>query len=181
MSGFDDNLAEIRALDERGNQNILDLEHQPLLASDPELAATSHHLPKASTTTGPKSTTMAPLFFTLSAIYGASAVTLGAFGAHGLKRRISDPARIANWSMAAQYQLIHSAVLLATSIALPARAQRIPGSLLVAGMTMFSGSIYLLVLDPQKFKALGPVTPIGGFCLIAGWIGLGIVGRKFVR
>jgi len=45
------------------------------------------------------------LFFTLSTVYGASAVALGAFGAHGLKKRISDPARVANWSTAAQYQV----------------------------------------------------------------------------
>ena len=37
---------------------------------------------------------------------------------------------------------------------------------------MFSGSIYLLVLDPQRFKALGPVTPLGGLCLIGGWVAL---------
>lgn len=42
----------------------------------------------------------------------------------------------------------------------------------MAGMTMFSGSIYLLVLDPQRFKGLGPVTPLGGLCLIGGWVAL---------
>ena len=42
---------------------------------------------------------------------------------------------------------------------------------------MFSGSIYLLILDPASFKFLGPVTPIGGLCLIAGWVALGF-GRK---
>lgn len=42
---------------------------------------------------------------------------------------------------------------------------------------MFSGSIYLLVLDPVRFKFLGPVTPIGGLCLIAGWVTLGF-GRR---
>ena len=123
---------------------------------------------------------MAPILFTLSTIYGASSVLLGAFGAHGLKKRISDPAKIANWSTAAHYQLVHSVALLAVSLALPQRATRVPGALWVAGMTMFSGSIYLLVLDPARFKALGPVTPLGGLCLIGGWIGLGIMGRRFV-
>lgn len=122
-----------------------------------------------------------PLFFTLSTIFGASSVALGAFGAHGLKRRITDPARLANWSTAANYQLVHSVALLAASLALPRRAQRVPGSLLVAGMTMFSGSIYLLVLDPQRFKFAGPITPLGGLCLIGGWISLGVVGRRFVK
>jgi len=114
-------------------------------------------------------------FWTIGCIYGAASVTLGAFGAHGLKRRISDPAKIANWGTAAQYQLIHSGVLLlATSVA---PKNTLAASLLVAGMTMFSGSIYLLVLDPQRFKALGPVTPLGGLCLIGGWVALAF-GRR---
>lgn len=52
--------------------------------------------------------------------------------------------------------------------------------LFTAGMTMFSGSIYLLVLDAKKYKSLGPVTPIGGVCLIAGWLMLAARG-KMVR
>jgi len=44
-------------------------------------------------------------------------------------------------------------------------------------MTMFSGSVYLLVLDPQRFRALGPVTPIGGAALIAGWVALAVGSR----
>jgi uncharacterized membrane protein YgdD (TMEM256/DUF423 family) len=49
--------------------------------------------------------------------------------------------------------------------------------LFTAGMTMFSGSIYMLVLDPQRFKFLGPVTPLGGLCLIGGWVALAARGR----
>lgn len=49
---------------------------------------------------------------------------------------------------------------------------KLAAGLFVAGMTMFSGSIYLLVLNPQKFKALGPITPLGGLCLIGGWAAL---------
>jgi uncharacterized membrane protein YgdD (TMEM256/DUF423 family) len=50
-------------------------------------------------------------------------------------------------------------------------------SLFTAGMTMFSGSIYLLVLDAKKYKSLGPVTPIGGLCLIGGWVMLAARGK----
>lgn len=46
-----------------------------------------------------------PPFWTIGCLYGASSVLLGAFGAHGLKKRIADPARLANWSTAAQYQV----------------------------------------------------------------------------
>lgn len=158
-------------------------ETEPLLK--PQDISTIPPYPSSSnttTTTNPSPSTTMPLFFTLSTVFGSTAVMLGAFGAHGLKRRINDPARIANWSTASQYQLVHSVALLATALALPARSQRIPGALFVAGMTMFSGSLYLLVLDPQRYgKYLGPVTPIGGLCLIGGWIALGVVGRRFVR
>ncbi|PSS27609.1 hypothetical protein M430DRAFT_92013 [Amorphotheca resinae ATCC 22711] len=109
-------------------------------------------------------------FWTFGCIYGATSVAFGAFGAHGLKKRIADPARIASWNTAAHYQLIHSGVLLLTSAVAPKNT--LAAGLLVAGMTMFSGSIYLLVLDPQRFKALGPITPLGGLCLIGGWAAL---------
>jgi uncharacterized membrane protein YgdD (TMEM256/DUF423 family) len=51
---------------------------------------------------------------------------------------------------------------------------KLAANLLVAGMTMFSGSLYLLVLDPGRFRFLGPVTPLGGLCLIGGWAALGL-------
>ncbi|TVY21118.1 UPF0382 membrane protein [Lachnellula arida] len=109
-------------------------------------------------------------YWTIGCIYGASSVALGAFGAHGLKKRIADPSRIANWNTAAHYQLIHSCVLLLSTAVAPKNT--LAAGLLVAGMTMFSGSIYLLVLDPQRFKVLGPVTPLGGLCLIGGWVAM---------
>jgi len=115
------------------------------------------------------------MFWTIGCIYGATSVAFGAFGAHGLKSRIADPARLANWSTAAQYQLIHSTALLITTMAAPQAT--LPAALFTAGMTMFSGSIYLLVLDPQRFKFLGPVTPLGGLCLIGGWAALAFATR----
>ncbi|ERS97586.1 uncharacterized protein SPSK_03676 [Sporothrix schenckii 1099-18] len=110
---------------------------------------------------------MASMFFwRVGALYGATAVALGAFGAHGLKNRVSDPAKLATWSTAAHYQLAHSVAMLA------ARGHPVASSLFATGMTLFSGSIYALVLDPERFKALGPVTPVGGLCLILGWLSL---------
>ncbi|KAH4341313.1 hypothetical protein HBH98_176630 [Parastagonospora nodorum] len=116
-----------------------------------------------------------PPFWTIGTLFGASSVMIGAFGAHGLKKRIADPARIANWGTAAQYQLIHSCVLTFASVVAPQNTLAM--SLFTAGMSMFSGSIYLLVLDPQRFKFLGPVTPLGGLCLIGGWVALAARGR----
>lgn len=109
----------------------------------------------------------------IGALYGATAVGLGAFGAHGLKTRISDPAKIANWTTAAHYQLLHSAVMLV------ATHNPVASACFTAGMTMFSGSIYALTLDSEKKygKILGPVTPIGGLFLIAGWLALAFGSR----
>ncbi|KAF2120931.1 hypothetical protein BDV96DRAFT_595328 [Lophiotrema nucula] len=118
---------------------------------------------------------MPPPFWTIGCIYGASSVMLGAFGAHGLKKRIADPARIANWGTAAQYQLMHSVALTFASAVAP--QSTVAMSLFTAGMTMFSGSLYLLTLDPQRFKFMGPVTPIGGLCLIGGWVALALAKR----
>ncbi|KAK9688446.1 hypothetical protein K7432_014409 [Basidiobolus ranarum] len=102
-------------------------------------------------------------------VLGATGVAIGAFGAHGLTKRISDPKKLKNWETAAHYQLFHSAVLLAASLG---RKTNVAGPLLIAGTTLFSGSIYLLVLDTERFRSLGPVTPLGGLCLIGGWIAL---------
>lgn len=77
-------------------------------------------------------------------------------------------------------QLIHSGVLLLATAAAPHNVAA--ASLLTAGMTLFSGSIYLLVLDPQRFRRLGPVTPLGGLCLIGGWGALAFASRgRLVR
>lgn len=116
------------------------------------------------------------MFWTLGCIYGATSVALGAFGAHGLKKHISDPQRLAMWNTAAHYQMVHSGVLLLTASVAP--RNKIAATLFTAGMTMFSGSIYLLVLDPQKFKAMGPVTPLGGICLILGWAALAFSWKR---
>ncbi|RMY50711.1 hypothetical protein D0864_04551 [Hortaea werneckii] len=118
-------------------------------------------------------------FWMTGCLYGASSVMLGAFGAHGLKSRISDPARIANWGTAAHYQLIHSVALLVAEQAAPKNIWA--KSLFTVGMTMFSGSIYCLVLDPQRFKFMGPVTPLGGVCLIGGWVALAFGSRGRVK
>ncbi|KAF2145966.1 uncharacterized protein K452DRAFT_263398 [Aplosporella prunicola CBS 121167] len=113
---------------------------------------------------------MPGLFWTIGSLYGASSVMLGAFGAHGLKKHVSDPAKIASWGTAAHYQLIHSSLVLLTAVAVP--QNKLAMGLFTAGMTLFSGSIYLLVLDPQRFRPLGPLTPLGGLCLIGGWAAL---------
>ncbi|KAK3302859.1 uncharacterized protein B0T15DRAFT_258077 [Chaetomium strumarium] len=122
---------------------------------------------------------MNTVFWKIGAVYGAAGVALGAFGAHGLKKYIAEPQKLANWSTAAQYQLIHSVALLV------ARNSSVAATFFTAGMTMFSGSLYALTLDTERFRFLGPVTPLGGLCLIAGWLALAFrkppVGLRWPR
>lgn len=112
----------------------------------------------------------------IAAVSGALAVVAGAFGAHGLKSRLT-PEQLDSWATAAQYHLVHSAVLLALGLfaAYSGKSVKLPGSLFGVGMLLFSGSIYLLLLT--KMRWLGPVTPIGGLLLILGWLSLVRIGQ----
>lgn len=110
------------------------------------------------------------IFGVLASLIGGLAVVLGAFGAHALKDRL-EPAMLAAFNTAVHYQMLHATVVLV--IVLLARTSDSPGFLLgaagsmLAGILMFSGSLYLLVL--WGWRWLGPITPLGGALLIAGW------------
>jgi uncharacterized membrane protein YgdD (TMEM256/DUF423 family) len=106
-----------------------------------------------------------------AALLGALGVILGAFGAHGLQARLSTE-QLESWDTAVRYHLLHSVALLALALfaAESGRSIQLPGWLFGLGILFFSGSIYLLVLTGQRW--LGPVTPLGGLCLIAGWLSL---------
>src|SRR5699024_5876332 len=97
------------------------------------------------------------LLLLLGAVNGALAVALGAFGAHGLRSRV-DAAMLDIWSTASQYHFYHAlALLLAGVLARQAGAGVITaGWILFAGMLVFSGSLYVLVLSGQKW--LGAIT-----------------------
>ena len=100
-------------------------------------------------------------------VLGFLAVGMGAMGAHYLGLTESD--RLA-WSTAVEYHLWHAVVLLVAPL-IPLRASRIFPFMIaffVGGIVLFSGSIYLLVLT--KNSLWGPVTPLGGICIISGWL-----------
>lgn len=105
----------------------------------------------------------------IAAVLGATGVILGAFGAHGLSGRLSE-SDLRVWHTAVQYQILHAVALLALVPIAETRSVFWPGTLFTAGVVLFSGSLYLLVLLPWRW--LGPVTPLGGLCLIAGWLSL---------
>lgn len=104
----------------------------------------------------------------VAAGFGFAAVTAGAFGAHGLRDTVS-PERLAAWQTASSYALVHALALLALALHSSATGKSIavPASLFAAGIALFSGSIFGLVLF--EWRVLGPVTPLGGLCLLAGW------------
>jgi uncharacterized membrane protein YgdD (TMEM256/DUF423 family) len=98
------------------------------------------------------------------------AVAAGAFGAHGLRSQL-EPAMLAVWATAADYQMYHSLALLALGLARPAalapRWQRVAIVCFAAGIVLFSGSLFLLALS--GIRALGMITPLGGMLFLLGW------------
>ncbi|HJQ98511.1 MAG TPA: DUF423 domain-containing protein [Candidatus Polarisedimenticolaceae bacterium] len=121
---------------------------------------------------------MGPRWFVIGAIAGASGVVLGAFGAHSLKARVG-PDLLEVWETAARYQILHALALLATAWASerwPGGASTAAGWLFLLGIVVFSGSLYALVLS--GVRAWGAVTPVGGLCLIAGWLALALAAWR---
>ncbi len=108
----------------------------------------------------------------ISALAGAAAVGCGAFGAHGLKGILS-PEALAVWNTGAHYHLIHAVLLavLASSVSFDRsgdRARDQAWSILLGGVVLFSGSLYVLALTGIRW--VGAVTPVGGVLLMAGWL-----------
>ncbi len=113
--------------------------------------------------------------FSTGAILAFLGVAAGAFGAHGLKDWFhSVPELLPIYQTAVQYQMYHSiGILLASTRAKPPlRAARWAGYCFIAGILIFSGSLYAIALDAPK--KLGMITPIGGVAFLSGWILLAV-------
>jgi uncharacterized membrane protein YgdD (TMEM256/DUF423 family) len=95
------------------------------------------------------------------------AVGLGAFGAHWLKPTLEANSLVDVWNKAVLYHFVHAIALFA--LALHGAANRGAWWLLLAGVFLFSGSLYVMALIPQARDWLGAVTPLGGLCFLAGW------------
>ncbi len=103
-------------------------------------------------------------------LLGLLSVLLGAFAAHGLSQVLSS-SQLATWQTGVSYQMYHAIVLLLSGLWLRNGGPdilKIAGLLFALGTLAFSGSIYALVLTSATW--LGPVTPLGGLCLISGWL-----------
>ncbi len=107
----------------------------------------------------------------LGALFALLAVMAGAFGAHGL-RGVIDERGLEVFQTAVTYQIYHSLALILVAIlpvaGLSRRLLGIAAGFFVAGILLFSGSLYLLVLTDLRW--MGPVTPVGGIGFVVGWI-----------
>jgi len=126
-------------------------------------------------------------FLIIASILGALSVLLGAFAAHQLKK-MYEPAELQIFETAVKYQMYHTLALLAVGILykdFPLKQLQWAGNLFIAGIILFSGSLYLLCqfifLDIDA-KWVGAITPLGGLCFIAGWVLLAIgIAKKNQR
>ena len=114
-------------------------------------------------------------FLKTAAILGALSVALGAFAAHGLKEKL-DTATLQIFETAVRYQFYHVFALLAAGILYKDFAGKLlslAGKFFIAGIILFSGSLYLLCYTKYAGLAmdwLGAITPLGGVAFIAGWL-----------
>lgn len=114
---------------------------------------------------------MDKIFMTLGCVFAALSVTIGAFGAHYLKDILQSYGRIETFETAVKYQFYHSIGLLFLGLIMQKNINsnfNIAGYLFVAGIVIFSGSLYILSLTGIKW--LGAITPIGGLAFIVAWL-----------
>ena len=107
-----------------------------------------------------------------AALAGATAVVLGAFGAHMLRASLDEQA-LATWHTAVDYHFWHALALLATGVLMrsgASKALRVAALSFCAGIVLFCGSLYLLALGAPR--SIGAITPLGGAAFIAGWLAL---------
>ncbi|MEI6349935.1 MAG: DUF423 domain-containing protein [Verrucomicrobiota bacterium] len=109
----------------------------------------------------------------IAAIVGFLAVALGAFGAHGMKDLLQRNGTAEIWRTGVLYHLVHAVVLLLIA-SRPAIRVSVAFWLFLAGIVIFSGSLYSLAMTNLKW--LGAVTPLGGVSLLGGWIWLAVKG-----
>ncbi|MCB0130558.1 MAG: DUF423 domain-containing protein [Caldilineaceae bacterium] len=118
-------------------------------------------------------------FFIFASILGALAVALGAFGAHALEGRISADL-IDTFETGVRYHMFHTLALFAVAAAISqwpeSSLPNLAGWLFLAGILIFSGSLYTLALSGIRW--LGAITPIGGVAFIAGWICLAVAAWR---
>ena len=123
---------------------------------------------------------MTRIVVVLAGLSGAASVLLGAFAAHGLRARLSEQ-HLAVFQTAVHYQQWHSLALLLVGLWLlrqPSLYLRLASAAWLLGMLLFSGSLYALVLWGWP---VGLLTPLGGLCLVAGWLVVSLAAWRLPR
>ncbi|HYG23489.1 MAG TPA: DUF423 domain-containing protein [Verrucomicrobiae bacterium] len=110
----------------------------------------------------------------VAAATGFAAVALGAFGAHGFKSVLEQNQTTAIWQTAVLYHLVHAVMLVVVALRKPLLVTAWWGFL--AGILLFSGSLYVLAITNAKW--LGAITPIGGVSFLVGWVWIAIKAAK---
>lgn len=120
-------------------------------------------------------------FILLGALNAFLAVALGAFGAHGLEGKIPDR-YLDIWKTAVQYQMFHATGLLVIGLLLGKAPNAgligTAGWVMLAGIVLFSGSLY--VLSVTQIKPLGAITPFGGVAFLVAWVMIGYAALKWL-
>ena len=124
---------------------------------------------------------MTRIFLTIAGTLGGISVILGAFASHALKEKLSDRA-LEIWETGTKYQMYHALALILVALLLSrlttdSTALVIAGYAFIAGIILFSGSLYALSLS--GIKLLGAITPLGGVAFIIGWACLAIAAWRF--
>jgi uncharacterized membrane protein YgdD (TMEM256/DUF423 family) len=124
-------------------------------------------------------------YIAIAALLGGLAVGLGAFGAHGLEGLTKDEKILHGFQTGVQYQMYHALALLSVAMLyekLPASWLKWAATCFIAGIILFSGSLYLITFlklqESSAVKFAGPVTPLGGIFFIAGWLFLLLAAIK---
>ncbi|KAH8102499.1 hypothetical protein BXZ70DRAFT_928755 [Cristinia sonorae] len=110
------------------------------------------------------------LLWRSGAILAAVGIASGAFGTHTLRAR--PGVNVHAWETASHYAILNGLALLAVSLHPRFSAHRFAGPAILSGAIVFSGSIATMVLGGDRFKWLGPITPLGGLTMIAGYLAL---------
>lgn len=112
----------------------------------------------------------------VGAALGFLGVATGAMGAHALKGRL-DAQALDWWKTAAQYTQVHAVLMIAIALAVPAPRSRVVRTALVSlavGIVIFAGTLDAMALGAPRW--FGAITPLGGTCLLVGWVALALAG-----
>lgn len=111
-----------------------------------------------------------------AALFGAFAIILGAFGAHAFKKILSAE-KLESFEVGVRYQMYTALTLLVIgfNFSFEQQSERVAFYLIALGTILFSVSIYFLSFAEywkKNLKFLGPITPLGGLLMIAGWVAI---------